>query len=105
MVQDRQTFVHKAKNKEICLCTSGNDMVETLWTNGCAPFMESFSQFPVSETWEQLTDTSWLTTYKIFIRKKNVLVLELLLINYPFFPKFSAVLNRGILSSCTKRTI
>ena len=50
MVQDRQTFVHKAKNKEICLCTSGNDMVETLWANGCAPFMESFSQFPVSET-------------------------------------------------------
>lgn len=65
------TCVHKAKNKEISRWASDSDMVDTLWTTNCALFVVLVSPFPVSETWEPLTDVSWLPTWKNPQRKKD----------------------------------
>lgn len=55
-----QTFIHKAKNKEIRRWASAKETDES----DCAPFMESFSDVPGSENWEPLMDVSWLPLWK-----------------------------------------
>lgn len=44
-MEQTQTFVHKAKNKEIWRWASAKETDES----DCAPFMESFSDVPGSE--------------------------------------------------------
>lgn len=45
VMEQTQTFVHKAKNKEIWRWASAKETDES----DCAPFMESFSDVPGSE--------------------------------------------------------
>ena len=56
VMEQTQTFVHKAKNKEIRRWASADETE----VSDCAPFMESFSDVPGSENWEPLMDVSWL---------------------------------------------
>lgn len=58
-----RTLVHRAKNKEMSLWASGNN-IEVFRTNDFAPIVKLFPEDMGSETWEPLVDVSWLSTWK-----------------------------------------
>lgn len=60
MRNHRQTFVHKAKNKDMSRWTSGNDMAGTGWSF----LVESFSVFPDSKVSKSPINVSWPPTWK-----------------------------------------